>query len=164
MPTSDQGVDQARYTLVPRTLIFLTRGANVLLLHGTAHKRLWPNLYNGIGGHVEPGEDLQSSAEREINEETGLQTSGLRLYGTITVDTGQNPGVCIFVFKGEALPGDPKPTPEGALEWVPMGQVSRLPLVEDLYQWLPRLFTMTSNDPPFALHIRYDADGKIIVK
>ena len=57
MPKSDQGVRNDRYKIIPRTLIFVTRGEQVLLLKGAVHKRLWANQYNGIGGHVEQGED-----------------------------------------------------------------------------------------------------------
>ena len=52
MPKSDQGVRNDRYKIIPRTLIFVTRGEQVLLLKGAEHKRLWANQYNGIGGHV----------------------------------------------------------------------------------------------------------------
>ena len=38
MPASDQGNLTERYHLVPRTLIFLTRGRQVLLIKGAPHK------------------------------------------------------------------------------------------------------------------------------
>jgi len=72
MPVTDQGLNQDRYMLIPRTLIFLTRGDKILLIKGAANKRLWANLYNGIGGHIEPGEDILSAARRELKEETNL--------------------------------------------------------------------------------------------
>jgi hypothetical protein len=43
MPARDQGVTCDRYTLIPRTLIFLTRNDQVLLLKGATHKHLWAN-------------------------------------------------------------------------------------------------------------------------
>src|SRR5512139_3317745 len=101
MPVSDQGVDPTRYTLIPRTLIFLTRGDRVLLLKGAANKRRWAGLYNGIGGHLERGEDVLGSARRELAEETGLDCPGLWLCGTVIVDTGESPGISVFVLHGE---------------------------------------------------------------
>ena len=102
MPASDQGVNFDRYMFVARTLIFLTRGEKVLLLKGAQNKRLWAGLYNGIGGHIEKGEDVISAARRELFEETGLASSNLMLHGIVTVDTQGIPGVCIFIFKGES--------------------------------------------------------------
>lgn len=71
MPITDH-ISEHRYTLIPRTLVFLTRSASVLLLEGAPDKRLWANQYNGVGGHVERGKDVLNAAHRELLEETGL--------------------------------------------------------------------------------------------
>lgn len=163
---AQQGVSPDRYRLIPRTLIFLTRDGQVLLLKGAAHKRLWANLYNGVGGHVERGEDILASARRELAEETGLQEAQLWLCGVITVDTGGNTGIGIYVLRGE-LAADASPLPEsqeGTLEWVPFEAVNSLPLVEDLYVLLPRGLAMERGQPPFIAHLRYDGQGRIQVK
>jgi predicted NUDIX family phosphoesterase len=57
MPKSDQGVHTKRYQIIPRVLIFIFDGDRVLLIKGAPNKRLWANQYNGIGGHIERGED-----------------------------------------------------------------------------------------------------------
>ncbi len=49
MPASDQVIDERRYALIPRTLVFLTSGERVLLLRGAPHKTRWANRYNGLG-------------------------------------------------------------------------------------------------------------------
>jgi 8-oxo-dGTP diphosphatase len=93
-------------------LIFITRGEQVLLIRGAPTKRLWANLYNGIGGHVERGESLLQAACRELHEETGLTPAGLALpglwlCGILSVDTGTSPGIGVFIFRGvlaEAAP------------------------------------------------------------
>jgi 8-oxo-dGTP diphosphatase len=134
--------------LIPRVLIFVRRGTMVLLLKGAPSKRLWADKYNGIGGHVEPGEDILSAAQRELLEETGL-TADLWFCGTVVVDTGENPGIGIYVFTGECPEGQYRPSSEGMLEWVTFEEVLKLPVVEDLPFLLRRIHEMKRGDAPF---------------
>lgn len=162
MPVSDQGVTRDRYMLIPRVLIFVTRGTRVLLLKGAPGKRLWAGKYNGVGGHVEPGEDLLAAARRELLEETGLACD-LRLCGVLLVDTGENPGVCVFVLTGECPRGEPRPSAEGTLEWFPFDDVPGLPVVEDLPLLLERLRRAQPGEPPFTARSSYDREGRLQV-
>lgn len=163
MPLSDQGISLDRYMLIPRVLIFVTRGTRVLLLRGAPDKRLWANKYNGLGGHIEPGEDLLSAARRELQEEAGL-TADLSLCGTLLVETGRNPGIGIFVFTGECPQGEPQPSAEGTLEWVAWEAVPNLLCVEDLPVLLARIRSRQPGDPPFAARSFYDTEGKLMVE
>jgi 8-oxo-dGTP diphosphatase len=163
MPASEQGVSLDRYMLVPRTLTFITRGDKVLLIKGAQAKRLWAGLYNGIGGHIEQGEDITSAAHRELLEETGLVAARLRLCGVITVDTQVNPGVGIYLYLGEYLSGELKASAEGSLEWVSKADILNLPLVADLPVILPKLLGMCLGDPPLSAHSFYDQSGGLQV-
>lgn len=161
MPRSDQGAAFERYKVIPRTLIFVTRGDQVLLLMGASDKRLWANKYNGIGGHVERGEDIRAAAERELTEEAGVCVSPLWLCGTIMVDVYENTGICIFVFRTEYLGGALKPGREGRLRWVARDELAQLPLVDDLYKMLPKILAMTRESPPFSAYYSYDEGDRL---
>jgi len=163
MPATDQGVNLERYMLVPRTLIFVTRGNKVLLLRGSKGKRLWSGLYNGVGGHVEQGEDILSAAHRELLEETGLTSCNLWLCGITTIDTQANPGVCIYIFRGECTEGEPMLRNEGSLEWRQISDISHLPVVADLPIILPKILEVKYGDPPFLAYSRYNETGDLVV-
>lgn len=170
MPASDQGVQVNRYQLIPRTLIFLTHADKVLLLRGAPDKKIWANLYNGLGGHVEQGEDILNAARRELFEECGLRFDDLWLVGVISVDTGLNPGIAVFVFRGDLGAAYPSEIPlsnkskEGFLEWVSIERINELPLVEDLPILIPKVLSVKREAAPFIARYFYDLQEKLIVE
>lgn len=162
MPVSDQGVTHDRYMVIPRTAIFLLRGDSVLLLKGAPTKRLWANKFNGLGGHVERGEDILSAAIRELLEETGL-TADLWQCGTLMVDTAQEIGICLYVFTGICDSGEPVQSSEGLAEWIAASQVGSIPVVEDLPILLNQIRSMQKGDPPFCARSFYDDEQRLTV-
>ena len=164
MPSTDQGGTHDRYSLIPRTLIFLTRGDRVLLIKGAPGKRLWANRYNGIGGHIEQGEDVLSAARRELREETGLIVEDLWLSGTITIDTGENPGIGIYLFRGECPTGTPRASIEGTPDWLPTHRLDQYPLVEDLFTLLPAVLAIQKGNRPLSVLYTYNQDDRLVIR
>ena len=163
MPASDQGVSKNRYQIIPRVLVFATRGDAVIMIKGAPDKKIWADLYNGIGGHVEQGENPLTAAHREFKEETGLTLLNPWLCAVVTIDTQQPAGIGLFVFRGEAAAGDIQPSNEGDIAWISRQQLPNLPLVEDLPDLLPRVLSMEQNQGPIFAQYTYNATGKLMI-
>ncbi|MEJ2556297.1 MAG: NUDIX domain-containing protein [Anaerolineae bacterium] len=141
-----------RYIVYPRTLIFLLNGDDILLIRRSPNARLFPGMYNGAGGHVERGEDVLSSAQREIREETGLDVPDLSLRCLLNVDEGAGqPGVLLFVFVGHTEHRDVTASGEGTLHWVPLAHIGELNLLPDLPPLLAHVLALPADaDPVFS--------------
>jgi 8-oxo-dGTP diphosphatase len=150
-----------RYVAYPRTLTFLLDGDDVLLIRRSPDAPLFPGLYNGVGGHVERGEDLLSSARREVHEETGLDVPDLALRCLLHVNEGPSrPGVLVFVFVGRPGRRDVTASSEGTLHWVPLSRLHKLALLPDLPPLLERILALPSGAAPlFARSTIPPADG-----
>jgi len=168
MGKKEQGLNKSagRYRVVPRTLCFILspEGDAVLLLKGAPTKRIWPNKYNGVGGHIEPDEDVYSAARREVQEETGLAVRELRLRGVIHVAVEAAQGIVVFVFSARAGERRFTPSEEGTLEWVPLERLPTLDLVEDLPALIPRTLDAPPDAPPFFGLYTYDDADRLVIR
>jgi 8-oxo-dGTP diphosphatase len=164
MPVELQGVQPERYQVIPRVLVFATRGEDVLLIKGSPTKRVWPDQYNGVGGHVEAGEDLLSAARREFMEETGVALVSPKLSALVMIDTQKPIGINMAVFRGLPGPGDLIHSDEGTLHWVNRENISSLDLVEDLPILLPRVLALPENESPLFAIYKYEPNGNLVVQ
>lgn len=166
MRRSDQGahLTDGRWLTVSRSLCFVINGGDVLLMKRGAHKRIFPNRYNGVGGHIERDEDALTSARREILEETGLAVSALRLGAVYNIDSGEASGITLFVFVGMSEAREVIASEEGELQWVAIDQIAALPLVGDIAIILPRVLALRPDDPPLFVHVSYDDADQMIMR
>ena len=132
MASNPQVILKDRYQVVPRSIIFLIQKGKVLLQKGRADKKIYPGFLNGIGGHIERGEDILSGARRELTEESGLSCPDLRLAGTVAIDVKENEGILLFVFTGSHISGELRDSSEGSLEWIDVSDLDKLLVVEDV--------------------------------
>ncbi|WP_436526298.1 NUDIX hydrolase [Actinoplanes sp. HUAS TT8] len=101
--------------------------------------------YNGLGGKLEPDEDVMAGMRREIAEESGLECHRLDLAGTISwPGFGRNGENWFgFVFRIPEWSGTPlSANDEGSLHWVDRGDLlaGRLPMWESDRHFLPLVF------------------------
>jgi 8-oxo-dGTP diphosphatase len=167
MGSRDQGADATknRWLTIPRTLCFVTYDDDILLMKRAAHRRVFPNKYNGLGGHIERHETPLSGAIREIREEAGLDVEDVILRGIHHIDTEAETGILLFVYTATATSRDfIDPGEEGTLHWIKQNDVLSLELVEDLPVIIPQVLSMGDHEPPYYAHISYDTHDKIQIR
>ncbi|MFO7775277.1 MAG: 8-oxo-dGTP diphosphatase [Candidatus Hydrogenedentota bacterium] len=99
--------------------------------------------YNGLGGKLEPHEDIVAGAKREIREEAGIECTQLLLRGTINwPGFGKNGENWFgFIFRVDRFEGEPcAENAEGFLEWTSVNHILDLPLWEGDRRFLPLVF------------------------
>jgi 8-oxo-dGTP diphosphatase len=151
--------DPLRARLV--TLAFVRNGDDVLLLRHPARSRRFGGQWNGVGGHVERGEDVRAAARRELREEAGLDVPGLRLRAVIHETGLMGESWLVFVFAGETAARALHPGEGHELGWHPLGRLPR-PLVHDVEILLPHVFA--EGDPVFLTESYDGGDRRLSLR
>lgn len=126
--------------------------SNVLLVHRTGRENdYFLGKYSGLGGKMEPNEDIATCMRREIREEAGIECIEMVLRGTINWPgfgpKGEN--WLGFIYLIESFTGHPpKENVEGRLEWVPINRIYELPMWKGDRFFLPLIF----DHDPRAFH------------
>jgi 8-oxo-dGTP pyrophosphatase MutT (NUDIX family) len=107
---------------------------------------------------------VHAAARREIREEAGLEVSGLRLCGVITVDADPATGIGLFVFTAKAQGRAVTASAEGTLHWVRPEQLPGLEVVEDLPVLLPYVLARPPEAPCFGARYFYSADQQLVIE
>jgi 8-oxo-dGTP diphosphatase len=120
--------------------------------------------YNGLGGKLEPDEDVVSGLRREIREEAALDCVAPELAGTVSWPGFGRDGENWFgfLFRVRAWTGTPPAgNDEGSLHWVDVADVlaGRLPMCESDRHFLPLVFAAS----PRVFHgVMPFADGRAV--
>ena len=136
------------------TLCFLLNGNDVLMLH----RKFPPNqgLWNGVGGHIEPGETARQAMIREVAEETGYAITDPQFAGLLTWDGFEIPPGGIAIFTVAVPHRDFVQNHEGELAWVSREWVCTAPeVVDNIHIFLPKVL---AGGEPLHYHFSYQ-DG-----
>lgn len=109
--------------------------------------------YNGLGGKLEPDEDVVAGMRREIREEAGIECAEIELAGTISwPGFGPNDEHWFgFLFRIPRWSGEPLDrNPEGTLVWTDLSDIlaGRVPMWASDQHFLPLVFA----DQPRVFH------------
>jgi 8-oxo-dGTP diphosphatase len=162
MTSTPQVILKNRYQVVARTIIFIFRDGMVLLQKGSLTKKINAGLWNGLGGHIERGEDVLTAARRELLEEAGISCNNLQLNGTVVIDVNKSDGILLFVFSGDDITGALNPSEEGKLEWFELSDLPSNEIVDDVPELISHIFEAVSRNKLFSLLYTYDENGNRI--
>lgn len=155
-------VIRSKYQLVPRTLIFIERNDELLLIHKNKKDSFGFSKLNGIGGHIEKGEEPYEAAKREIFEESGLTIAQLSLVAIIFIEIGSSPGILLFVFKAKYIGGELQESDEGNLIWMKRNLIKdETNIVKDIPFLLEISDSYQEGSPPTFGKYLYDEHGEL---
>ncbi len=99
--------------------------------------------FNGLGGKLEPMEDIAAGMRREILEEAGIECLSMQLRGTLNWPGFGKQGEdwLGFIFLIDRFSGEVPPrNAEGDLVWVECERLMALPMWEGDRHFLPLVF------------------------
>jgi 8-oxo-dGTP diphosphatase len=122
----------------------------VLLVYRSREGDQHAGKWNGLGGKLEPDEDIYSCLCRELHEEADIQVTAARLRGTISwpgfgeggaLRQAQETNWFGFVFVVDAYTGTiPERNEDGPLVWHDLDALTDLPMWAGDRHWLPLVF------------------------
>lgn len=115
--------------LLQTTLCYLEKDGCYLMLHRVKKKKdVNKDKWVGVGGKFEPGEDALACALREVREETGLTMRAPVYRGVVDFYCPPWEPERMHLYTCADFTGQMTDCDEGTLEWVPKGEVCRLPI------------------------------------
>jgi len=133
------------------TLCFLLYNDEVLMLH----RRFPPNqgLWNGVGGHIEPGESPHEAVIREVAEETGYKIDDPKFAGLLSWEGYEVPPGALAIFTATVPHKNYINNFEGDLAWKPRKWVCTSPeVVDNIHVFFPLIL---AGEKPQHYHFRY---------
>ena len=139
------------------TLCYLFRGKGpnreVLLIK--KKRGLGKGLWNGVGGKLNPGEELEDAARREFEEETSVILGEIEKIGELMFDlNGER--FLVHVFISDSCEGEPAETEEAMPSWFHISEIPYDEMWEDDRIWMERVL----NPEPFRFYARFES-GKM---
>ena len=140
------------------TLVIPRREGQVLLARKSV--RLGAGRWNGFGGKVEDGEEIEAAARREVKEEVGLEVGSLRKIGVCEFHSQVRTFVVeMHIFETSDFTGEPRESDEMrtptwfAIDALPKDEMWK----SDLYWWPYFL-----DGKPFDGRFVFDKDDNVL--
>lgn len=118
------------------TLVLVVQPGRVLL--GMKKRGFGVGKWNGFGGKVQPGEDIEAAARRELLEESGLTVDALEKIGNIKFEfVGETQLLDVHIFRADAYNGEPTESDEMRPQWFETDKIPFSQMWADDSMWFP---------------------------
>jgi 8-oxo-dGTP diphosphatase len=128
----------------------IVQSQKILLGKRSAERKLYPDVWDMFGGHVEPGEATDQTLVRELQEELGITPTQWTFLETLTMPLPTQDGdpaddLVAHIYLVTAWTGMPvnrQPEEHSVIDWFSQAQANELPLADPIY---PELFARYLN-------------------
>ena len=121
------------------TLLMIHDDQKILL--GLKKRGFAEGRWNGFGGKVNPGEDIEAAALREVGEEIGVKPLNMKKRGVFTFEFEGNPELLeMHLFSATTFDGEPKEGEEMRPKWFNREEIPFGEMWPDDRHWFPLLF------------------------
>ena len=118
-------------------------------------------VWNGFGGKVEAGEEIEQAAKREIYEEIGVVVDNLEKFGIIDFEFPNSGEISeVHFFCAKEFNGEPRESEEMRPEWFHINEIPLDQMWDDDKYWFP-LFL---EGKKFKGRISFDENDNVIDK
>lgn len=119
-----------------QTIVIPVKGDSVLL--GLKKRGFGAGRWNGFGGKVENGEDIDGAAMRELREECGLVANKLENFGLIEFSfQGLSDTLVVHFFQTVDFDGEPEESEEMKPQWFSTAEIPFDKMWPDDKYWFP---------------------------
>ncbi len=118
------------------TLCIVHQHPKVLL--GMKKRGFGEGRWNGFGGKVQKGEEIEVAARREMKEEAGIEIESLEKIGVLDFEFKGNPEILeVHIFRAEEFNGEPTESEEMKPSWFHVDEIPFRDMWPDDLYWFP---------------------------
>ncbi len=119
------------------TLCIAVKGDKVLL--GMKKRGFGKGKWDGFGGKVKEGESIEAAAQREMQEEAGVDAVAIAHVGVLQLINEAPYPIEMHVFRVDAFTGEPSESEEMKPQWFSVEEIPYLQMWPNDPYWLPLL-------------------------
>lgn len=142
-----------------RTLCFVFNDKGELLLLKRSDDKFDGGIFNMLGGHIEQGEDIIDSANREIAEESAIVPDTTVISGIVHVTNFFGKNILMFITKSTTTNHQFIDSAEGTLQWVNIHDIDQYTVYADIKPFLHKIIT---EDKKFIGTSLFDGQGTLV--